>query len=188
MSDATPDAPRERTYRPVSGRVVLVLVIVAAAVLLVDALVRSGLGETLLLAPWVLLGVWVVYELSYISSVKVGERGGRVQNLLRVTEFGWRQVRDIDLRWQLVFSLQDDSDLTAMGGPARSRPNPRPRRDGDAGASVPRGIRVLDEIRTLWQAAPDDADAPIRRGWDWPALVALVVIVLWAAVAVIITR
>ncbi len=188
MSDAATDAPRGRTYRPVSGRVVLALVAIMAIVMLVDALVRAGIVQTLLITPWVLLGVWIVYELSFVSSVKTDTRGARVTNLLRVTSFGWDRVRDIDLKWQLVFTLMDGSDVTAMGGPARARPNRMPRGDGDAGASVPRGIRVLDEIRELWTAAPDDADAPIRRSWDWPALVALAVIVIWAVTAIIITR
>lgn len=188
MSDATSDAPRSRTYRPVSGRVVLVLVAIVAVVVLVDALIRAGVVETLLIAPWVLLAVWIVYELSFVSSVRVDDRGARVQNLLRVTDFGWDRVRDIDMRWQLVFSLMDDTEVTCMGGPARSRPVRRPRGDEDAGASVPRSIRVLDEIRARWQAAPDDADAPIRRGWDVPALVALALILVWAVSAIIITR
>ncbi len=188
MSDASTDAPRGRTYRPVSGRVVLVLVVIMAIVMLVDALVRAGIVQTLLIAPWVLLAVWIVYELSYVSSVVVDARGARVTNLLRVTSFGWDRVRDIDLKWQLVFTLMDGTDVTAMGGPARSRPARAPRGDEEAGASVPRGIRVLDEIRERWQAAPDDADAPIRRSWDWPALAALAIIVIWAITAILITR
>ena len=47
---------------------------------------------------------------------------------------------------------------------------------------------MLDEIRERWQAAPDDADAPISRSWDWPALAALAIIVIWAITAILITR
>lgn len=188
MSDASTDEPRGRTYRPASGLVVLILVAVMAIVMIVDALVRAGITQTLLITPWVLLAVWIVYELSFVSSIRVDGRGARVTNMLRVTSFGWDRVRDIDLKWQLVFTLMDGTDVTSMGGPARSRPMRAPRGDGDAGASVPRGIRVLDEIRERWKSAPDDADAPIRRSWDWPALIALVLIVIWAITAILITR
>lgn len=185
MSDAPRDAPRKRTFRPVSGRVVLVLVSLLAAFLLIDSVVRGGLMQTLLVAPWVLLGVWIAYELSYVSSIKTDGRGAVVTNLLRVTSFGWTQVRDIEMRWQLVFRLSDGSDVTAMGGPARSRPT---RASYRAGPSVTPAARVRDEIRETWQAAEEDAGAPIRRTWDWPALLALVIIVAWALGAFFITR
>ena len=74
----------------------------------------------LLLAPWVLLGLWVVYEIAFVSVVRVDGEGAMVQNMLRRTSFGWSRVRDIDLRWQLVFSLEDGSELSSYGGPALS--------------------------------------------------------------------
>jgi len=141
----------------------------------------------LLLAPWVLLGLWVVYEIAFVSVVRVDDDGAIVQNMLRRTTFGWSRVRDIDLRWQLLFSLDDGTDLSCYGGPARARPVRRPT-SGDDEAKAPAGLRDLTEIRDRWQAAPQTADAPIRRAWDAPALIALGVILLWAVVSVIIAN
>lgn len=141
----------------------------------------------LLLAPWVLLGLWVVYEIAFVSVVRVDDDGAIVQNMLRRTSFGWSRVRDIDLRWQLLFSLDDGTDLSCYGGPARARPVRRPT-SGDDEAKAPAGLRDLTEIRDRWQAAPQTADAPIRRAWDAPALIALGVILLWAVVSVIIAN
>ncbi len=138
----------------------------------------------LLIAPWVLLALWVVYELSYVSSVRVDPEGVVVQNMLRRTSFGWNNVRDIDLRWQLQFSLDDGRDLTCYGGPARARP-PRPAR-GDAAepkappASAPSRKSAISGRRRL------SCPRSIRRTWDAPALIALAVIVLWAIGAIIV--
>lgn len=157
-----------------------------ALFLLGDTVLRGSWGQMLLIAPWVLLGLWVVYEISFVSAVRVDAEGGSVQNMLRRTSFGWNRVRDIDFRWQLVFSLDDGTDVSCYGGPARSRPPRRSSGDDDAQSKVPAGVRDLTEIRDRWQSA-DGADAPIARTWDGPALIALAVIVLWAVGAVLIT-
>lgn len=176
-----------RTFRAASGPVSLVLCSLLALFLLGDAVVRAGWGQMLLLAPWVLLGLWVVYEIAFVSVVRVDDDGAVVQNMLRRTSFGWRRVRDIDLRWQLLFSLEDGSDLSCYGGPARARPVRRPT-SGDDEAKAPAGLRELTEIRDRWQQAPVTADAPLSRTWDAQALIALGVIALWAVVSVIIAN
>ncbi|WP_311243104.1 PH domain-containing protein [Microbacterium sp. WCS2018Hpa-23] len=176
-----------RTFRAASGPVSLVLCSLLALFLLGDAVVRAGWGQMLLLAPWVLLGLWVVYEIAFVSVVRVDAQGAVVQNMLRRTSFGWSRVRDIDLRWQLVFSLDDGTDLSCYGGPARARPVRRPT-SGDDEAKAPAGLRDLTEIRDRWQDAPATADAPLRRTWDSRALIALGAIVLWAVVSVFIAN
>ena len=176
-----------RTFRAASGPVSLVLCSLLAIFLLGDAVVRAGWGQMLLLAPWVLLGLWVVYEIAFVSVVRVDAQGAVVQNMLRRTSFGWSRVRDIDLRWQLVFSLDDGTDLSCYGGPARARPVRRPT-SGDDEAKAPAGLRDLTEIRDRWQQAPSSADVPIRRTWDSQALIALGVIVLWAVASVLIAN
>jgi len=182
-SDARPEATR--TFRAASGPVSLVLCSLLALFLLGDAVVRGGWVQTLLLAPWVLLGLWVVYEIAFVSSVRIDDHGAVVQNMLRRTSFGWNRVRDVDLRWQLVFSLDDGSDVTCFGGPTRSRPARRATGDDEA-AKAPAGIRDLTEIRDRWQAASAGADARVSRSWDGPALIVLVAIVAWAVAAVLI--
>jgi hypothetical protein len=182
-----PSSETARTYRAVSGPVSLVVCSLLALFLLGDAVIRAGWGRMFLLAPWVLLGLWVVYEIAFVSSVRVDDRGAAVQNLLRRTAFGWARVRDIDLRWQLVFRLDDGTDVTCYGGPARARPARRPTR-GDEEAKAPTSLRALTAISDRWQTASGSADAPIRRTWDGPALIVLVIIALWAAASVLIAN
>ncbi len=173
-----------RTYRASSGPVVLVLLSALALFLLGDTVVRGSWVQMLLVAPWVLLGLWVAYELSFVSMVRIDDDGALVQNMLRRTSFGWNRVRDIDFRWQLEFELDDDSKVGAYGGPARSRPS-RTRAADEGASKVPTGVGELTEIRDRWQAATG-ADAPIRREWDVRALVVLVALVLWAVGAVLV--
>lgn len=175
-----------RIFRASSGTAVLVISGALALFLLGDTVVRGSWTQMLLVAPWVLLGMWVVYELSFVSMVRVDDSGVVVQNMLRRTSFGWARVRDVDFRWQLEFSLDDDSRVSAYGGPARARPSRRDAAEGEA-SKAPAGIRDLTEIRDRWDAATG-ADAPIRREWDSRALLALGIIVLWAIGAVLVAN
>ncbi|MGX1585108.1 PH domain-containing protein [Microbacterium sp. NPDC055502] len=184
---ASPAQPEDaRTYRASSGTVILVLSVLLVLFLLGDTVVNGSIVQALLIAPWMLLALWIVYEISFVSHVRVDAHGATVQNLLRRTSFGWGHVRDIDLRWQLEFALDDGRTLTSWGGPARARP-PRQRRDEDAEPRVPSGLRALTDIRDRWSEAAA-ADAPIRRTWDGPALIALAVIVLWTAAALVVVN
>lgn len=176
-----------RTFRAPSGPAALVIGAGLALFLLGDAVVRAGWGQMLLLAPWVLLVLWIVYVNSFASAVRIDDDGVVVQNLLRRIEFGWQRVRAVDLRWQLVFSLDDGKDLPCYGGPAKAGSIRMPSR-GDGEEKVPAGIRALTEIEERWQAAPVTADAPIRRSWDRPAVTALVVIAVWAAIAILVAN
>lgn len=183
-----------RTYRASTGTVTFVAAVIAAAYVLGDAVVRSGWQPMLLLAPWVLLVLWGLLVIGPASIIRMDDFGVRVQNMLRRTDFGWQRLRDVDLRWQVVFALDDGTEVTSFGGPARARS----RRVtasvvGEAGqppasARVPAGYRELTEIRDRWESADDEADAPIRRSWDAPVLVALAVIVVSAVVAVLIAH
>lgn len=176
-----------RTLRAASAPVALVASALLAAFLLGDAVVRGSWGQMLLLAPWVLLALWAVYEMAFVSVVRIDDGGAVVQNMLRRTSFGWDRVRDIDLRWQLVFSLDDGTDITCYGGPARSRPV-RSRMQDDEAPKAPAGVRELTDIRERWQSASGATGAPVRRTWDLSALAVLGLLVIWAAAAVIIAN
>ncbi|GGM45724.1 PH domain-containing protein [Microbacterium saperdae] len=181
---AVPTPEGARTLRAPSGVITMVLTGALALFLLVDAVARGGWGQMLLLAPWVLLGLWIIYELSFVSHVRMDDGGVVVQNMLRRTSFGWGRVRDVDMRWQLVFSLEDDTDVTCFGGPAHARQRRSRMREEDE-QKVPAGVRDLTEIRDRWQAADSTENGAIRRTWDGRALVALVVIAVWATISVL---
>jgi hypothetical protein len=177
-----------RTYRASTGVAVLVVCAALSVFLLGDAVVRGSWGLMLSYAPWVLLVLWLIYEFSVVSMVRVDEQGAVVQNFLRRTSFGWRRVTALDLRWQLEFRLDDGRKLACWGGPGRIQ-SPRMSRSGDE-LRIPTSLRTLTDVRTRWERAAeeDGADAPIRRSWDWPAIIALAVILIWAASAIAAVR
>lgn len=164
----------------------LVLSTALVVVLLGDAVIRAGLRSALLLAPWMLLGLWAVYAAGVASSVRIERDGVRVQNLLRRTFAPWGRVKRIDMRWQVELALDDGSTLACFGGPARMRPQRLG--PGRALEEVDAAADAVAALRRARNAAPADADAPIRRSWDWPALGALGVIAVWATIAVAVTR
>lgn len=182
------------TYRATTGIAVLVVCAVLSAFLLGDAVVRGSWGLMLLYAPWVLLVLWLIHVISVASMVHVDEDGARVQNFLRRTRFGWRRVTELDLRWQLDFTLDDGRKLACWGGPGRIQSPRLSRRSGEV--RVPQSLQALTDVRARWEIAlerpagpsGEGADAPVRRGWDWPAIGSLAVIVVWAAIAVAVTR
>lgn len=174
-----------RIFRASSGVFAIGVAVLLALFLLGDAVVRAGWGQMLLLAPWVLLVLWIVYENAYVSHVRIDNDGVSVQNLLRRTTFGWKRVREVELRWQLVFVLDDGRRLSCYGGPAKAGPVRRPARDDES--RMPSGARALAEIEERWHTAPDSADGTIIRSWDVPALIALGVILSGAIAAVIVT-
>lgn len=150
-------------------------------------MLRAGWADTLLLAPWVLLVMWVVYAGMYASHVAIDGTGATVQNYLRRTRIPWARVDDIRMRWQLVFALDDGTEVKCFGGPVARRPGRAGRAD-DADVPLPHAAGELSLIQDQWQIARDEG-APAReviRSWDYPSLVALAVIVVWTVVAVIV--
>lgn len=182
-------------HRPVSATIWLVVAAAVAVVLLGDALLRSGWGETALLAPWILLALWGVYALVFASAVTTDAEGIEVRNLLRVTRAGWGQVADIAMAYQVVVTLVDGRRVSCLGGPVRGRPR-RPANGGRLAASRPgedherpdvtaSGVETADRIVAEWQRADAaSGSGSVTRSWDVPALAVLAVLVVWAAVAV----
>ncbi len=154
--------------------------------LLIEAGIRSGFGEVMLLAPWLLLVLWVLFVVGIASDVRADHSGVQVQNLLRRTAVPWSRVKRIAMRWQLELTLDDGVVVRCFGGPARSRP----RRLGPGGTresgneEAEDGIAKLQRLRLDAQSEPDDR---VTRSWDGTSIVAFVMLAVWAAVAVIVT-
>lgn len=162
---------------------------VVAVFLLGDAALRAGWGEMLLLAPWVLLAVWLVYLLTYSSAIELDAGGVTVQNFLRRTRLPWGAIEDVRLRYQVVFVHGDGRELRAYGGPAAGRPGRPSRTRADGGRREPPALREVDAIRGRWDAAVRagaEGGGP-TRSWDVFSLITLAIIVVWAAGAVVIT-
>ena len=182
-----PAARPPRVFRVTGAAWLLGITAVMAAVLLIEASVRSGIGEALLLAPWLLLVLWVIYVVGIASDVRADAGGVGVQNLLRRTWVPWSRVKRITMRWQIELTLDEGRIVRCFGGPARSRPRRlgpgRTREDADEGAHD--GIAKLQRLRLEADVSPD---AAVVRGWDWPANISFAVLAVWAAIAIAVTR
>lgn len=161
------------------------LTTVVAVALLVDAAVRSGVANMLLLAPWPLLIVWAVYIVGVASDVRADATGVQVQNLLRRIAVPWGRVKRIEMRWQLELVLVDGSIVRSFGGPAHTRARRlAPGRVKEEGVTeTDDGIAHLNRLRAESAASPA-SDAPVVRFWDWAAIITFGVLVIWAIVAV----
>lgn len=191
VSSGAPRAAAPRVFRAASGTVAVVVAAVVTLLLLVDAVVRAGWGEMLLLAPWLLLVLWFIYVATFVSHVSVDAGGATVQNFLRVTRIPWRSVTDIGFRYQVRFTLTDGSLVNAFGGPVAGRPaRPGLRPDTSPRARTPPALRDLEVIRDQWQQATDadSSEGTLRRTWDLRAIVVLVGLAIWALSAVIISN
>lgn len=183
-------AEHPRVFRAPSSVVGLILAAALAAVLLGDAALRAGVGEMLLIAPWVLLALWGVYALIFAPHVRIDAHGIRIHNPLRIAEIAWARVTDVDMRWQLEVRTDEPRVYKAFGGPVAGRPGrPSLRREDDRGLREPPAIRDLQVIQGAWESARDTADAAggVRRVWDIPSVISLAVLIVWVIIALFIS-
>ncbi|WP_087130657.1 PH domain-containing protein [Microbacterium esteraromaticum] len=174
-----------RAFPATGSLVLLIFCAVVALALLVDAAVRSGTGNALLLAPWPLLVLWAVYVAGWGSDVRADESGVQVQNLLRRIWMPWSRVSKVTMRWQLEITLDDGHVVRCFGGPARSRPRRlAPGRVKEEVTESDDGIAALRKKR----AEAQQTDAGVERSWDWTAIGVLAALLIWAAAAVALTR
>ncbi|OCG75543.1 PH domain-containing protein [Microbacterium sediminis] len=181
-ADYEPGDELTRRIRPASGRVWLSLTAVLVVGLLIDAIVRGGWLQAVLIAPWPLALVWFVYVFVYAPHVLADERGVTIHNILRITRVPWGAIDDIVMRWQLEVRLTaaaGGKSIQAWGVPAR-RPRGRTR---DQPADVE--AEILREMKL--NADADPSDDRVTRSWDLLGVVGLVVIAAWAAIAVAVT-
>lgn len=179
-------AQHPRVFRAPSSVVALAGGVALAAVLLVDAALRAGVGDMLLIAPWVLLALWGVYALLFAPHVRVDASGIRIHNPLRIVDIAWARVTDVEMRWQLEVSTDQPRTYRAFGGPVAGRPGRPPlRRETTPARHEPPAIRDLVVIRDAWEAARDTAPASgaVRRFWDIPSAVSLLALICWAIIA-----
>ncbi|MFS0867094.1 hypothetical protein AB3M83_07130 [Microbacterium sp. 179-B 1A2 NHS] len=184
--------PAHRTaFRAPSGVAALVVAGIVVVLLLVDTGLRAGWLDILLIAPWLFLVLWLIYAASYASHIAVDDEGATVQNFLRVVRLPWQTVTDIDLRYQVRFTLRSGRIVSSFGGPMVGRP-PRPalRGEPEGNHRQSAALRDLDLIRGRWERAAESGagHGEPSRSWDAVGLVSLTSIVVWALGAVIISR
>lgn len=178
---------RPRVFRAASGTVALIVGGIVTLLLLIDAVVRAGWAQTFLIAPWLLIVLWVIYVSTYLSHVAIDGEGATVQNGLRRIRIPWRRVTDVAFRYQVRFVLDVGKPVGAFGGPVAGRP---PRPGGRNGRDrQPPALRDLDLIREQWERAREtgSGEGAVVRSWDSVGLLALGVLAVWSLSAVIIS-
>lgn len=183
-------AEHPRVFRAPSSVVGLIVAVGLAVVLLVDAALRAGVGQMLLIAPWLLLAVWGVYALIFAPHVRIDANGIRIHNPLRIVDIGWARVTDIEMRWQLEVSTDEPRTYKAFGGPVAGRPGRPPlRRDPRGDRGEPPAVRDLVVVRDAWESArePASASRAVHRFWDIPSAVSLLALLVWVIIALFIS-
>ncbi len=174
-----------RTIRSTGGIVWLVVVAAGVTALLIDALVRGGPVGTLLIAPWLLLVVWIVWAFMAAPLLRAGRGGLIVRNPIRTIEIPWNAVERFAFRWQLEVHLRDAERVQVWSVGARRAP----RRGADG--HEPRGDReleILTDLEAMRAERTAAAAAGVRTRWNLDVLLVLAALVVWAAVAVALTR
>ncbi len=175
---------RRSVLRAPTGPIGLVGVAVLVLFLLGDVVVRGSWGQALLVAPWLLIPVWLVHVFWFAPHVAARDDGVRVHNVLRVVDLPWQAVEEIRMRWQLEFHLTDaartrdgrriggrDGIVQAWAVTARRHLSARARE-----ATERSDAETLDVLRGLRASAGARPDARVTRSWDVPTLVAGAVI------------
>lgn len=167
-----------RVFRATSAPVTMIGAGAVAVFLLGDALLRGGVGQTLLLAPWILLVLWIVYAAVFTPRVETDAAGITVVNVLRTARVPWGRVTDLSTRWQVTLQLDDGSRVAAFGGPSPRRSRSRDQRETP--------YSDMDLIRREWEDAreADVPGGPVQRRWNVGVVVSLAVLVVWAVAAV----
>ncbi|MFH8250398.1 hypothetical protein ACH3VR_08555 [Microbacterium sp. B2969] len=184
-----PGGGRPRTFR--SGTAIFGMLgsVVVAALLLIDAFVRGGFVEGMLITPWVLLVLWGVYVFFYAPNVRTDASGIRLHNVLTIIDIPWGRVADVRLRWQVEVVLEDGRVVSGFGGPTRGRATKRRSIAAETDESTPPApVREVGLIQEEWNRARERGtdDAPMRRRADVVALIAFAVIAAWCIIAVVV--
>lgn len=180
-----------RTYRSGSAIVAVAGFGILGLFLLGDVFVRGGVVQGLLVAPWVLLAVWLMYALLYAPFVATDDSAIVIANPLRVTRAPWSAVADVRLRWQVTVDTTDGRSVSAFGGPSPGRPARVSRAaratEADEASRAPAAVREVDEIRALWQENADQPQADtVTTTWNRAVLIPFAVIAAGAVAALVI--
>ncbi|MFD5224935.1 PH domain-containing protein [Microbacterium sp. NPDC058342] len=143
----TKSVPASRTIRSNSGIVWLVVVAAIVAFLLGDLILRGTLDQLMRIAPWLLLIVWTVWALAVHPRVIADREGVEVINPLRTYRFGWGEVAELSLRWQIAFRLTGERIIAAWAVPVSRSSRARVSQPAD------REVEILQELREQAAAA-----------------------------------
>ncbi|GAA2011931.1 hypothetical protein GCM10009739_25330 [Microbacterium ulmi] len=149
-----------RTLRATSSLVSFWAAVVIAVLLVGDAAVRGRWDVVAVATAPVLLGVWAMWMLLWRPGIRLEADRAVVINIGRVHELPWSRVEYATQRMQIVFTLDDESTLTAWGGPFSRRPGARGPRMDERGT-----VDAVDVIELTRAAAVPSSD-PVRHRWD----------------------
>lgn len=119
MSRPAPAAPdRLLVVRGRSGPWLLGAIVALAVYLVVDALVRGYVADTLRALPWLAALCWAVYLVLVRPCAHLSPSGAIVVNVLRRHDVPWQHVSYVTYRSLVTIVLDDGRTLTCWGVPA----------------------------------------------------------------------
>lgn len=182
------------------------MALLIALLLETDMAIHAQWLNMFLLTPWILALLWVLYVVSFASSVRVTDSGIRVQNMLRVSDIPWSQIQGIKMHYQLLIELTNNTTIRCIGGPTAGRPgmlsreesrkqdasvaNYQEKVNGGGSARLSSGLKQLASIRQIWQHHRDQGFSdsketqPVQQSWDKQALIFAAVIGVWLLVSI----
>lgn len=163
-------APTSRTIRTNSGIVWLVIVGAIVAFLLVDLALRGTPGQLLSISPWLLLITWTVWALGVYPCIVADREVVEVRNPLRTYRFGWQEVAELSLRWQVAFRMRDGKVIASWAVPVS-----RSRRARAAQQPADREVEILQELR---EARSGNGEALTSR-WNLLPIGGFVALLAW---------
>ncbi|MFT4235845.1 MAG: hypothetical protein QM607_12720 [Microbacterium sp.] len=168
-----------RRAQPRSGFVWLIVGVVVVLTLLIDATVRTGIVEALLLAPWPLLLLWLLWTCFASPHVLSDDRMVRVHNPLRTWTIPWGAVADLKLRGQVEVHLADGRKVEAWALTVKRQ---RVKRDIDP---VEREFELLQD---RCEEASPQTEAIVTKTWNWPEIGAFLALIVWCVIGIFVTR
>jgi len=170
------DAGGAVVLRATSSLIAFIALAAVGALFVGDAVVRGRWELGLRVAGVFLFVLWAAWAFLVRMSVRFDRQSVTARNLLRFTDVPWGRVVDVERHAQLRLVLDDGSVVECWGSPFAPRSGRRRAADAHDDA--------LESLRTAWQASPATG-GEVRRGWDIPALVVGVVLLLGATAALV---
>jgi hypothetical protein len=103
-------------FRPTFGRVLCIGVWILCLVAVILT-VHNGLGEVLVMMPWLLLVSGAVWTMFWNPRVVVDDGGVHLVNPLRTIDVPWPAIQNVDTKWALTLTTAYGT-FTAWAAPA----------------------------------------------------------------------
>ena len=154
-------------FRPTFGRVLCIGVWILCLVAVILT-VHNGVGEVLVMMPWLLLVSGAVWTMFWNPRVVVDDGGVHLVNPLRTIDVPWPAIQNVDTKWALTL-ITTYGRFTAWAAPAPgglATARKMTRTDREAIPSSARDAQGAIRPGDLPETASGSAALIIRNRWE----------------------